>query len=130
MSPDAGKAVEGQAAVQAAPAEAKASNIDDDRVKRIAKADMPLAEGLSKKSLKPPHTECRRGRKIGEESVVENVATGKAKRAKRGGIAQKVGASEVVSNKEKDAAYAKESINMASDAAAGDAAHKQRLIKV
>jgi len=59
------------------------------------------------------------------ELVDENVATGKAKRAKRGGIAQKVGAGEVVSNKEKDAAYAKKkAADAASDAAAGDAAHK------
>jgi hypothetical protein len=57
--------------------------------------------------------------------VDENVATGKAKRAKRGGIAQRVGAGEVISNKERDAAYAKKkAANAASDAAAGDAAHK------
>ena len=57
--------------------------------------------------------------------VDENVATGKAKRAKMGGIAQKVGAGENVSNKEKDAAMAKKkSANDASDKAVGDAAHK------
>ena len=57
--------------------------------------------------------------------VDENVATGKAKRAKMGGIAQKVGAGEIVSNKEKDAAMAKKkSANDASDKAIGDAAHK------
>jgi hypothetical protein len=57
--------------------------------------------------------------------VDENVATGKAKRAKMGGIAQKVGAGEIVSNKEKDAAMAKKkSANDASDKAVGDAAHK------
>ena len=57
--------------------------------------------------------------------VDENVGTGKAKRAKMGGIAQKVGAGEVVSNKERDAAYAKKkAADTASDTAAGDAAHK------
>ena len=57
--------------------------------------------------------------------VDENVATGKAKRAKMGGIAQKVGAGEIVSNKEKDAAYSKKkAADTASDTAAGDAAHK------
>ena len=57
--------------------------------------------------------------------VDENVATGKAKRSKMGGIAQKVGAGEIVSNKEKDAAMTKKkSANDASDKAVGDAAHK------
>ena len=54
--------------------------------------------------------------------VDENVATGKAKRAKRGIIAQRVGAGEIVSNKERDAAYAKKkAADAASDTAAGDA---------
>ena len=98
-----------------------------DRVKRIAKAGYASGRGFHRKKSK---TTSYRGagvgrkEKIGEESVVENVATGKAKE-QRGGIAQKVGASEVVSNKEKDAAYAKKKASdMASDAAAGDAAHK------
>ena len=59
------------------------------------------------------------------ELVDENLATGKAKRAKRGGISQRVGAGEVISNKEKSAAMEKrKASNDASDKAVGDAAHK------
>jgi hypothetical protein len=62
--------------------------------------------------------------------VDENVSTGKAKRAKMGSIAQKVGAGEVVSNKEKDTAHAKKkAADTASDTAAGDAAHKAAMDK-
>ena len=129
VSKAAGKAVRAKAAVQAAPGKAKAKVTSmADRVKRIAKAGYASGRGpVEKKSKTTSYRGAGVGRKekIGEESVVENVATGKAKRAKRGGIAQKVGASEVVSNKEKDAAYAKKKASdMASDAAAGDAAHK------
>ena len=129
VSKAAGKAVRAKAAVQAAPGKAKAKVTSmADRVKRIAKAGYASGRGpVEKKSKTTSYRGAGVGRKekIGEESVVENVSTGKAKRAKMGGIAQKVGASEVVSNKEKDAAYAKKKASdMASDAAAGDAAHK------
>ena len=56
--------------------------------------------------------------------VDENVATGKAKRAKRGGIAQRVGAGEIVSNKERDAAYAKKKAADAASDTAGDVTYK------
>ena len=59
------------------------------------------------------------------EQVDENVATGKAKRAKMGGIAQRVGAGEAVSNQEKSDRFAKSvAAKKAALKAAGDAAHK------
>ena len=58
VSKIAGKAVRDKAAVQAAPGKAKAKVTSmADRVKRIAKAGYASGRGLSKKSLKPPHTE-------------------------------------------------------------------------
>jgi|5B_taG_2_1085324.scaffolds.fasta_scaffold07884_3 hypothetical protein len=124
-----GKAMKAKAAVQAAPERAKSKMTSmADRVKRIAKAGYESGRGpVEKKSKGTSYRGAGVGRKekIGEESVVENVASGKAKRAKRGGISQKVGAGEIVSNKEKADAYAKKkSADMASDVAAGDAAHK------
>ena len=59
------------------------------------------------------------------EQVDENVATGKARRAKFGGIAQRVGSGEAVSNQEKSDRFAKSvAAKKAALKAAGDAAHK------
>jgi len=64
------------------------------------------------------------------ELVDENVATGKARRAKFGGISQKVGKSEVVTNKEKSAALEKHfAAKQAKEKSAGEAAHKAASAK-
>jgi hypothetical protein len=64
------------------------------------------------------------------ELVDENVATGKARRAKFGGISQKVGKSEVVTNKEKSASLEKHfAAKKAKEKAAGEAAHKAASAK-
>jgi len=65
-----------------------------------------------------------------EVEIDENVATGKARRAKFGGISQKVGKSEVVTNKEKSAALEKHAAaKQAKQKAAGEAAHKAASAK-
>jgi len=64
------------------------------------------------------------------QMVDENVATGKARRAKFGGISQKVGKSEVVTNKEKSAALEKHfAAKKAKEKSAGEAAHKAASAK-
>ena len=55
-----------------------------------------------------------------DSMISENVATGKAKRAKRGGIAQRVGASEKITNAEKASAATD---HAAAKKRAGDDAH-------
>jgi len=65
-----------------------------------------------------------------EVSIDENVGTGKAKRAKFGGVAQKVGKSEVVTNKEKGAALEKHfAAKKAAQKKAGEDAHKAASAK-
>jgi hypothetical protein len=64
------------------------------------------------------------------ELVDENVATGKARRAKFGGVSQRVGKSEVVTNKEKSAALEKHfAAKKAKEKSAGEAAHKAASAK-
>ena len=65
-----------------------------------------------------------------EVSIDENVGTGKARRAKFGGVAQKVGKSEVVTNKEKGAALEKHfAAKKAAQKKAGEDAHKAASAK-
>jgi len=65
-----------------------------------------------------------------ETQIDENVGTGKAKRAKFGGVAQKVGKSEVVTNKEKGAALEKHfAAKKAAQKKAGEDAHKAASAK-
>jgi len=65
-----------------------------------------------------------------EVSIDENVGTGKAKRAKFGGVAQKVGKSEVVTNKEKGAALEKHfAAKKAAQKKTGEDAHKAASAK-
>ena len=95
--------------------------------KRKANIDAMIArkrkQELSKQTEQPATA-------MGEAVVNENVATGKARRAKFGGIAQKVGNSEVVTNKEKAATLEKHfAAKKAKEKAAGEAAHKAASAK-
>ena len=103
---------------------------DKTRKARKAVADAP---GKAKKGLKGAVKKAAQkvvDRMSEETQIDENVATGKAKRAKFGGIAQKVGKSEVVTNKEKSAALEKHfAAKKAKEKSAGEAAHKAASAK-
>jgi hypothetical protein len=127
-----GKAVKAGAAVAAAPERAKTKVKSlADRVKRAARSGYAAGRGPVEKKTTYRGSGVGRKEKIGEEvSIDENVATGKAKRARFGGIAQKVGKSEVVTNKEKSAALEKHAAaKQAKQKAAGEAAHKAASAK-
>jgi len=127
-----GKAVKTGAAAAAAPERAKTKVKSlADRVKRAARSGYAVGRGPVEKKTTYRGSGVGRKEKIGEEvSIDENVATGKAKRARFGGIAQKVGKSEVVTNKEKSAALEKHAAaKQAKQKAAGEAAHKAASAK-
>jgi hypothetical protein len=126
----AGKVMKTKAQVQAAPGRAKAKVKSlADRVKSTAKAGYASGRGPVEKKTSYRGAGVGRKEKIGEEIAIdENVATGKARRAKFGGIQSKpVGA---VSNDEKAAEYAKQSAaKKAKEKSAGEAAHKAASAK-
>ena len=127
-----GKAVKAGAAAAAAPERAKTKVKSlADRVKSAARSGYAAGRGPVEKKTTYRGSGVGRKEKIGEEvSIDENVATGKAKRARFGGIAQKVGKSEVVTNKEKSAALEKHAAaKQAKQKAAGEAAHKAASAK-
>ena len=127
-----GKAVKTGAAAAAAPERAKTKVKSlADRVKSAARSGYAAGRGPVEKKTTYRGSGVGRKEKIGEEvSIDENVATGKAKRARFGGIAQKVGKSEVVTNKEKSAALEKHAAaKQAKQKAAGEAAHKAASAK-
>ena len=127
-----GKAVKAGAASAAAPERAKTKVKSlADRVKSAARSGYAAGRGPVEKKTTYRGSGVGRKEKIGEEvSIDENVATGKAKRARFGGIAQKVGKSEVVTNKEKSAALEKHAAaKQAKQKAAGEAAHKAASAK-
>jgi len=97
------------------------------RTAEIAKKRASEAKGKAKSGVKSFIK--RQAQKVvdrmTEEAIDENVATGKARRAKFGGIAQRVGSGEAVSNQEKSDRFAKSvAAKKAALKAAGDAAHK------
>ena len=127
-----GKAVKAGAASAAAPERAKTKVKSlADRVKSAARSGYAAGRGPVEKKTTYRGSGVGRKEKIGEEvSIDENVATGKEKRARFGGIAQKVGKSEVVTNKEKSAALEKHAAaKQAKQKAAGEAAHKAASAK-
>ena len=93
------------------------------RTAEIAKKRASEAKGKAKSGVKSFIK--RQAQKVvdrmTEEAIDENVATGKARRAKFGGIAQKVGTSEVISNTDREKSVA---AKKAALKAVGDAAHK------